>query len=163
MQKVSINLWFDKQAEEAAKFYASLIPNSKIGNVTRFPEGIPAEFAPGGAGSVMTAEVHVNGIDCVFLNGGPGFKLNEAFSFILNVDGQEEVDKYWNALIADGGEESQCGWLKDKFGVSWQVIPKKLYELTGGSDKEAATRATNAMLQMQKIIVADLQKAYDNR
>lgn len=160
MKKVAINLWFDSQGEEAAKFYTSLIPNTKMGKVTMYPDGVPEEYKPKDT-NVMTAEVQIDGIDCIFLNGGPVFKQSEAFSFVLNVDGQEEVDKYWNALIADGGEESQCGWCKDKFGVSWQVIPKQLNELSSDPNEKKAKAVTECMMKQKKIIVADLQKAYD--
>lgn len=160
MQNIAINLWFDTQAEEAAKLYTSLIPNSKMGKITNYPDGTPEEYKNKNT-NVVTVELVVNGINCIFLNGGPGFKLNEAFSFVLNVDSQEEVDKYWNVLIADGGEESQCGWCKDKFGVSWQVIPKQLYELMDDPDPKKSDAVTQCMFKQTKIIVADLQKAYD--
>lgn len=153
MPKITPFLWFDKQAEEAANLYASLFPNSKVLNVERFEDAGPA-------GNVQVVTAILDGLEVRMMNAGPDFKLTEAFSFEVICDGQEEVDRYWDALTANGGEESQCGWLKDPYGVSWQIVPKQLNEAMGGPDKEGAARAMQAMLGMQKIIVADIEKAY---
>lgn len=158
MTKIVPNLWYDSEAEEAAKLYTSLFPNSKILSVQKYPEG-GEEVTGKPAGSVMTVHFQIGDQEFIALNGGPTFKFNESVSFMYTVDNQEEVDKYWNALIADGGEESQCGWLKDKFGLSWQIIPKQLNELLSDPDKEKASRVMQAMLKMQKIDVATLEKA----
>jgi predicted 3-demethylubiquinone-9 3-methyltransferase (glyoxalase superfamily) len=158
MQKIIPNLWFDKQAEEAAKFYVSIFPNSKMGKVNHYgKEGFEFHGMPEGA--VMTVEFQIQGQDFLALNGGPVFKFNEAISFIIDCETQEEVDMYWNKLTADGGEESVCGWLKDKYGLSWQVTPKILTELMNDPDKAKAGRVMNAMLKMKKIIIADLEAA----
>jgi predicted 3-demethylubiquinone-9 3-methyltransferase (glyoxalase superfamily) len=148
-------LWFDGQAEEAAAHYVSIFKNSRIGRVTHYGEG-----APQPAGSVLTVDFVANGQRFVALNGGPQFKFTEAVSFFISVDTQEEIDYYWDKLIAGGGEPSMCGWLKDKFGLSWQVIPRKLMEYQGSSDRAAAERSQQAMLKMRKIVIADLDKAY---
>ncbi len=148
-------LWFDTQAEDAAKFYTSLFPNSKIGSVSRYPDSMP-----GMGGQVMTVEFEVAGQRVTALNAGPHFKFNEAISLYVETRDQAETDKYWNALIADGGAESMCGWLRDRYGLSWQIIPKQLQQYLGGPDKAGAGRAMQAMLKMQKIVVADLEKAY---
>lgn len=156
MPKITPFLWFDTQAEDAAKLYVSIFPNSRITSVNRY-----AREAPGAAaGQVMTVTFEIDGQKVTALNAGPMFKLSEAFSFVIDCDGQNEVDHYWNALTADGGEESQCGWLKDRFGVSWQVIPRQLYECIGGPDPAGRGRAMQAMLQMVKLDVAKLQAAY---
>ena len=147
-------LWFDTQAEEAASFYTSIFKNSKLGQVAYY-----GEAGPRPAGSVMTVEFEVNGQQFVGLNGGPEFKFNEAISFQIHCADQEEVDYHWNRLT-DGGEEGPCGWLKDKYGVSWQVVPDALIELISDSDPEKARRATEAMFAMRKIDIAALQKAY---
>lgn len=168
MQKISPFLWFDTQAEDAAKFYVSIFSakggsasgrkNSKITNVTRYgKEGFDVHHMP--EGTAMTVNFELDGQEFTALNGGPLFKFTEAVSFSVSCDSQEEVDMYWEKLIADGGEESQCGWLKDKFGLSWQIVPKRLGELMGDKDAEKAGRVMNAMLQMKKIIIADLEKA----
>jgi predicted 3-demethylubiquinone-9 3-methyltransferase (glyoxalase superfamily) len=154
MSKISPFLWFDNQAEEAANFYVSLFPNSKIVTVARYPEG-----APGQPGSVMTVEFELDGQRINALNGGPVFKLNESFSFVIDCEDQAEVDRYWDALIANGGEPSQCGWLKDRFGLSWQVVPRALHRLMADPDRAAAQRATQAMLQMVKLDVSRLEAA----
>lgn len=138
-------LWFDNQAEEAAKFYTSIFSDGKINNIAMGPDG-----------KAFTVDFDLLGEKYIGLNGGPTFKFNEAFSIFVNVDGQEEVDKYWNALIANGGEEGRCGWLKDKFGVSWQIIPKQLGECMGNSDPAKASHAMGEMMKMSKIIVKDL-------
>lgn len=150
--KLSTFLWFDKEAEEAADFYCSIFKKAKKGAVSRYPEAM--------GGGVMTVEFDLEGYFITALNAGPQFKLNEAFSILVDCEDQAEVDRYWTALTADGGEESMCGWLKDRFGVSWQIIPRRLMQLMGDKDREAAGRVTQAMLQMKKIVVADLEKAY---
>jgi predicted 3-demethylubiquinone-9 3-methyltransferase (glyoxalase superfamily) len=147
-------LWFDGQAEEAANYYASVFKNSKIGRVLRFTEG-----GPGPAGSVITVEFELNGQKFVGLNGGPEFTFTEAISFQIFCKDQEEVDYYWNALT-DGGEESMCGWLKDRYGVSWQVIPDGLIDMLGDPDHEKAKRTTKAMFEMRKLDIAALERAY---
>jgi predicted 3-demethylubiquinone-9 3-methyltransferase (glyoxalase superfamily) len=154
MSKITTCLWFNGQAEAAANFYVSLFPNSKVGKIAKYPEG-----TPGQPGTVMTVEFELDGAQFVGLNGGPEFKFSEAVSFQIDCKDQAEVDRYWNALLADGGEESVCGWLKDRFGVSWQVIPTVLPKLMGGPDKAKANRVTAAMMQMKKIDVAKLEEA----
>jgi len=155
MPKISPFLWFDKEAEEAANFYASVFPNSKVGRVTRYGEG-----APGGAraGSVMTVEFELDGLSVVALNGGPHFKFNEAVSLTVDCADQAEVDRYWAAL-SDGGEEGPCGWLKDRWGLSWQVNPHRLGELTGDPDPKRAKAALDAMLKQKKIVIAEIEAA----
>lgn len=155
MQKISPFLWFDKEAEEAANFYVSLFPDSKIKSVSRYGEGVPNSTP----GQVMTVSFVLAGTDFTALNGGPMFKFNEAVSFSVECEDQAEVDKYWSALTG-GGQESQCGWLKDKFGLSWQIIPKQLGEMIGSPDRAAANRAMQAMLKMKKIDIAEMQKAF---
>jgi predicted 3-demethylubiquinone-9 3-methyltransferase (glyoxalase superfamily) len=156
-QKITPFLWFDNQAEEAMNFYVSVFKNSEVIGVNRLPEG-----TPGPAGSVITASFRLNGQEFVALNGGPQFKFTEAVSFLIDCEDQEEVDYYWNALTADGGEESQCGWLKDKYGLSWQVVPRILMELMGDKDPAKASAVMQAMLQMRKIEIPKLQEAYNN-
>ena len=144
-------LWFDKEAEEAAEFYVSLFPQSRLGNISRYPEGsrLPA-------GTVMTIEFEIFGQSFTCLNGGPMFPHSEAVSFQVSCDTQEEVDHLWNSLIADGGAESQCGWCKDKFGVSWQIIPKGLSDALSSNDPDISSYAMQAMMKMGKIIIKDL-------
>lgn len=142
MQKISPFLWFDDQAEEAAKFYISVFKNAKITGTM-----------PGPDGKVMGVSFELDGVGFIALNGGPQFKFNEAVSFYVTCKDQEEVDYFWNKLTADGGEESRCGWLKDKYGLSWQIIPKKLEELM------TSQAAVEAMLGMQKIVIKDLEAA----
>lgn len=155
MQKIHPFLWFDTEAEEAMNFYCSIFPNSSPGRVSRYPDG-----APGGmAGKVMTADFDLAGMHVTALNAGPQFRFNEAISLYVDCADQAEVDHYWNSLTADGGEESMCGWLKDKYGLSWQIIPRALTELTSDPDSARAGRAMQAMLKMQKIIVADIEAA----
>jgi len=156
IQKITPFLWFDTQAEEAAEFYTSIFPNSKIVKALRY-----GEAGPGPAGSVMTVEFQLEGLTIVGLNGGPYFKLSEAFSFVVNCESQEEVDFYWTKLAA-GGAESQCGWVKDKFGLSWQIVPTVLFQVLSGPDPVASQRAMTAMLSMKKLDIAGLKKAYDN-
>ena len=151
-------LWFDNNAEEALNLYTSIFDNCKINGSTRYnAESSKAAHMPEGA--VMTMDFTLDGQKFVAINGGPVFKFNESISFVINCEGQEEVDKFWNALTADGGKESQCGWLKDKFGLSWQVVPGTLIRLLQDKDPAKAKKAMHAMLQMRKIIVADLEKA----
>jgi len=160
-QKITPFLWFDDKAEEAAKFYTSIFKNSKIGNITRYDE---EATGPTGrpAGSVMTVDFQLGGQEFVALNGGPMFKFTEAISFVVNCENQEEVDYFWSKLSA-GGEESRCGWLKDKFGLSWQVVPTVLTEMLTDKDTAKARRVMHAMLQMDKIDIAVLKKAYDQK
>ena len=155
MPRVTPFLWYDHQAEEAANFYASVFPNSRVDRVTRYPEGSPEGYAPG---SVMTVEFELDGQPVIALNGGPHFRFNESFSFSVECASQEEVDYYWNALTA-GGEESQCGWLKDRFGLSWQINPRQLSELLADADPGTSQRVMEAMLQMKKIDIAALERA----
>jgi predicted 3-demethylubiquinone-9 3-methyltransferase (glyoxalase superfamily) len=157
MKKVRPFLWFDDQAEEAANFYISVFPNSRITNVHRYGEG-----GPGPAGKVMTMDFELDGEPFTALNGGPHFKFTEAVSFMIDCADQAEVDHYWDRLC-EGGQPSRCGWLKDRFGLSWQVVPRGLPELIGGADRAGAGRAMAAMMQMSKIEVDKLQAAYDGQ
>ena len=150
MKKITPFLWFDTQAEDAMKFYVSLFKNSKIFDVTPGPNGIAS-----------SVRFELEGQEFIGFNAGPEFKFNEAISMFVHCEDQNEVDYFWDALTADGGEESMCGWLKDKYGLSWQIVPKQLGELMGDPDPEKSGRVMQAMLKMRKIIVADLQKAYD--
>ena len=154
MQKITPFLWFDNNAEEAMNFYTSVFKNSKIGKVTRYPEG-----SPGPAGSVMTGSIQLEGQEFLLLNGGPLFKFTEAISFVVNCETQDEVDQYWNKLTADGGQEVQCGWLKDKFGLSWQIVPTILPKLLADEDKNKSKKVMEAMLKMKKIDITALQRA----
>jgi predicted 3-demethylubiquinone-9 3-methyltransferase (glyoxalase superfamily) len=153
MQKISPFLWFDGNAEEAANFYVSIFKDSRILKIARY-----GEAGPGPAGSVMVVNFQIEGQDFIALNGGPLFKFTEAISFVINCQTQEEVDHYWNKLTA-GGQESQCGWLKDKYGLSWQVTPTILGELLADKDQKKAQRVMQAMLQMKKIDIAELKRA----
>jgi len=155
-QRLTPYLWFASGAEDAAAFYVSVFKNSRIVGISRYPEN---PHAP--PGSVMTATVCLDGQELILLNGGPVFKLNEAFSLLVRCADQAEVDYYWERLLAGGGEESMCGWLKDRFGVSWQVVPDALMELLGDPDPQRAARATEAMLKMRKIDIAALRRASD--
>jgi predicted 3-demethylubiquinone-9 3-methyltransferase (glyoxalase superfamily) len=146
MKKVTPFLWFDTQAEEAMNFYVSIFKNSKVLGA-----------------SPASVNFELEGQEFIAFNAGPEFKFNESISMFVNCENQVEVDYYWNKLIADGGEESQCGWLKDKFGLSWQIVPKQLGELMGDPNPEKSQRVLQAMLKMRKIIVSDLQKAYDGK
>ncbi|MYW56954.1 MULTISPECIES: VOC family protein [unclassified Streptomyces] len=154
MQKITTNLWFDGQAEEAAAFYTSLFEDARILGVERFTDA-----GPGEPGSVVTVTFQLAGQEFVAINGGPEFTFTEAISLSVDCETQEEVDRYWQALTADGGEEVQCGWLKDKYGLSWQIVPRALVELLASSDREAATRATRAMLEMKKLDIQALRDA----
>ena len=151
------HLWFgNNRAHEAAEFYAEHIPGSSVESVLTSPEGVPGAAA----GEPFVVEFTVAGLPVTGLNAGPEFTLNEAFSFYLRVDSQEEVDRYWDVLTSDGGEPGPCGWCKDRFGISWQVIPKQLEKLSGDYTTEANLRTMNAMLKMGKIDVAALEAAY---
>ena len=161
MQKITPFLWFDNQAEEAVNFYTSLFKNSKIENVARYDEA-GAKVSGRPKGSVMTMTFQLNGQEFNALNGGPQFKFTEAISFFVNCETQAEVDELWSKLT-EGGEEGQCGWLKDRFGLSWQIVPTALGELRGDKDPEKAQRVMQAMLQMKKIDIAGLKRAYDQR
>ena len=158
MQKITTFLWFDDDAEEAMKFYTSIFKNSKILSTSLYPEG-----SPGKAGTVMTGTFQLEGQEFMALNAGPEFKFTEAISLFVNCETQQEVDDLWAKLTADGGEESQCGWLKDKFGLSWQIIPKQLGEMLGDKDPAKAKRALDAMLQMRKIDIKAIERARDGR
>jgi predicted 3-demethylubiquinone-9 3-methyltransferase (glyoxalase superfamily) len=153
LQKITPFLWFDHQAEEAANFYVSTFPNSKVGKVTRYSEAGPAP-----AGSVMTVSFELDGVPFTAMNAGPHFKFNESISFVVHCQTQEEVDFYWEKLTAGGGEV-QCGWLKDKFGLSWQVTPTILLELMGDPDRKKAARVARAMFKMKKLDIRALQQA----
>ncbi len=155
MKKNTICLWYDHDAEEAARFYARTFPDSTVGAVHRAPSDYPG----GKAGDVLVVNFTVCGVACTGLNGGPIFPHTEAFSFQIATEDQAETDRLWHALTADGGEESQCGWLKDRWGLSWQITPKRLLELVGDPDPNRARRAMEAMLTMQKIDIAAVERA----
>ena len=161
MQKITSNLWFDTQAEEAAKYYVSIFKNSKIGRVSRYgKEGY--EFHGRPAGSVMTVEFTLEGQTFVALNGGPHFKLNEAISFIVNCETQNEIDYYWNKLSEGGDPKAQqCGWLKDKFGLSWQVVPTIINDMVADPDSRKSGAVMKALLQMKKLDIQKLKEAYN--
>ena len=162
MQKITPFLWFDNQAEEAAKFYTSIFRNSKVGRILRYDEEAAKTSQSGRpVGSVLTIEFEIEGQKFVALNGGPQFKFNESISFVINCETQEEVDYFWGKLTADGGEESACGWLRDKFGVSWQVTPTVLIDMLHEKDAAKAERVMHAMLQMKKIDIKTLKEAYE--
>lgn len=154
MPKITPWLWFDMNAEEAAKFYITVFPDSRIGEVTYYTEGAPLP-----AGTVMTVEYFLDGQVFYGLNGGPQFPFTEAVSFQIDCASQDEVDHYWDALTADGGEESQCGWLKDKYGVSWQVVPQRLNELLDSRDKDVVQRVADSLMTMRKIDIETLEAA----
>ena len=155
MLKIIPNLWFDTEAEEAANFYISVFKNSRIVNVSHYTEAGPRP-----AGTVMTVEFELDGQRFVGINGGPEFKFDEAVSFEIKCETQDEIDYYWEALT-EGGKESQCGWLKDKFGLSWQVVPTGMEEVFSDPDPERAKRAMEAMLKMSKLDIGELQRAAD--
>lgn len=156
MQTITPFLWFDGQAEEAIRLYTSIFKNSKIININYWAEGSPFP-----KGQVMTGVFELDGQQFYAFDAGPQFKFTEATSFFVNCETQEEVDHYWNSLVADGGQESRCGWLKDKFGLSWQIIPSILMKRMGDKDPAKAGRVMQAMMQMGKIIIADIEKAYN--
>lgn len=152
MSKITPYLWFDGQLQQAMDFYISIFPDARITSAQHGPQGPD--------GPIFTATFELAGQKFIGLNGGPQFKFTEAISFMIDCTGQEEVDYFWDRLTADGGEESMCSWCKDKFGLSWQVVPRQLMETVGGPDPEGRQRAVDAMLKMRKIIVADLERAY---
>jgi predicted 3-demethylubiquinone-9 3-methyltransferase (glyoxalase superfamily) len=152
--KIKPFLWFEDQAEEAVKFYAGIFKKSKVGSIARYPEG-----SPGPAGKVMTVAFQLEGQDFVALNGGPQFKFTEAISFSVECKDQKEIDYYWDKLTAGGGKPVQCGWLKDKYGLSWQIVPAMMDELFAGKDKARAQRVMQAMLKMVKLDIRKLEEA----
>ena len=156
MPRITPNLWFDTEGLEAAEFYVSVFPNSKVTAITYYPEG-----APQPAGSVLTVNFELDGQEYTAINGGPAFTFDEAVSLLVNCADQAEIDYYWDALTADGGQESQCGWLKDKYGFSWQICPAGWEEMLARGDAEANQRAMQVMFGMKKLDVAALQAAYD--
>jgi predicted 3-demethylubiquinone-9 3-methyltransferase (glyoxalase superfamily) len=156
MPKITPNLWFDTQAQEAAEFYCSVFPNSRIVSVLHYTEAGPRE-----AGSVLTVAFELDGTRFVAINGGPEFTFDEAVSFEIDCADQDEIDYYWDKLSADGGKEGPCGWVQDKYGLSWQVVPVGMEELFADPDTSRATRAMAAMLKMGKLDVAELQRAAD--
>ena len=156
MQRITPCLCFDNQGEDAANYYVSLFDDAKILEVSRYGEGAPMP-----AGTALTVSFQLEGLEFTALNGGPAFTFNEAVSFQVSCESQDEVDRLWNTLTSDGGEEGNCGWLKDKFGLSWQIIPSALPKLMSDPDRAKAGRVMQAMLQMKKIDVAKLQQAYD--
>jgi predicted 3-demethylubiquinone-9 3-methyltransferase (glyoxalase superfamily) len=159
MQKITPFLWFDDKAEEAANFYVSLFKNSKIDGIARYgEEGAKASGRP--AGTVMTVEFQLDGQEFIALNGGPHFKFSEAISFVVNCKTQEEVDEFWEKLSA-GGEKSRCGWLKDKYGLSWQIVPTVLGEMMKDKDAAKSRRVMKSMLQMDKLDIKTLKQAYE--
>jgi predicted 3-demethylubiquinone-9 3-methyltransferase (glyoxalase superfamily) len=162
MQNITPNLWFDNKAEEAAKFYVSIFKNSKMGTISRYDEEA-AKHTGRPAGSAMLVTFQLSGQDFMALNGGPMFKFSEAVSFVINCEDQDEVDYFWEKLTGGGGEESMCGWLKDQFGLSWQVVPTALGELMTSGTAEQSRRVMNAMLQMRKIDIQKLQDAFDGK
>jgi len=153
MQKITPCLWFDTEGEEAAQFYTSVFPNSRIVEVTRY-----GSAGPRAEGTVMTVSFELDGQKFIALNGGPDFTFSEAISFEVDCETQDEVDNFWSTL-SEGGEEGPCGWLKDKYGVSWQIVPKVLYQLIGDPDREKSQRVMAAMLKMKKIEIAELERA----
>jgi predicted 3-demethylubiquinone-9 3-methyltransferase (glyoxalase superfamily) len=155
--KNTICLWFDKDAHDAARFYAATFPDSAVTAV----HNAPGDFPGGKQGDVLTVEFTVAGIPCLGLNGGPAFRQTEAFSFQIATDTQEETDRYWNAIVGNGGQESMCGWCKDKWGVSWQITPRFLAESTNDGDRARAKRVFEAMMKMKKIDIAALKAAAD--
>ena len=155
MAKNTICLWYDKDAEAAARFYAETIPDSAVSAVHRAPSDYPS----GKKGDVLTVEFTVAGVPCLGLNGGPAFKHSEAFSFQIATDNQKETDRYWNAIVGNGGQESMCGWCKDKWGISWQITPIALTEAFNDPDRAASKRAFEAMMTMKKIDIAKIETA----
>lgn len=153
--KAQICLWYDRDAEAAASFYAKTFPDSRVVSIQRAPSDNPS----GNKGDVLVVEFIVFGIPCIGLNGGPHFKQSEAFSFQIATEDQAETDRYWNAIVGNGGQESQCGWCKDKWGVSWQITPKALTEAMSSGDAAEAKRAFDAMMKMKKIDVAEILRA----
>lgn len=154
MNKNRICIWYDKDAEAAARFYAQTFPNSAVGAITR----APGDYPSGSQGDVLVVEFTVAGIPCIGLNGGPTFKHSEAFSFQISTDDQEQTDHYWNAIVGNGGQESECGWCKDKWGISWQITPRSLTDALAAGGGEAK-RTFAAMMTMKKIDVAKIEAA----
>ena len=159
MDKVFPCLWFDGDAEEAANFYVSLLPDSRVDEVVRSPADNPSMKE----GGVLVVDFTLAGRKFSGLNGGPNFKFNEAVSFAVRCKDQAEVDRLWDALAADGGEPVQCGWLKDRFGLSWQIVPEEMYEMLSSPDRDGARRAMEAMLKMVKLDLAELKRAFEGR
>ena len=155
MAKNTICVWYDKDAEAAARFYAETFPDSAVSAVHRAPSDYPS----GKKGDVLTVEFTVAGVSCIGINGGPAFKHSEAFSFQIATDDQQETDRYWNAVVGNGGQESACGWCKDKWGVSWQISPRALLDAISDPDPAAAKRAYEAMMGMKKIDIAAIEAA----
>jgi predicted 3-demethylubiquinone-9 3-methyltransferase (glyoxalase superfamily) len=153
-QKITTFLWFDNNAEEAANYYTSIFKNSRILKVARYPQG-----SPGPEGGVMTVDFELDGQNFIALNGGPHFKFTEAISLLVHCNTQEEIDYYWEKFLADGGQESQCGWLKDKYGLSWQIAPDMLLKFWSDGDPKQAERVMQAMMGMKKLIIEDLEQA----
>jgi len=158
MPSLTPSLWFDRNAEEAAEFYVSVFPNSHVDAVTRSPSDNPSTKA----GEVLLVSFTLDGMRFTGINGGPMFTFTEAVSFEIDCADQAEVDRYWEALVAGGGEPGQCGWLKDRFGLSWQVVPRQMGDYLGGADADGAARAMQAMLGMQKLDVEGLRRAYED-
>ena len=154
-QQITPFLWFDDNADEAVNFYLSIFKDSRLLDATRY-----GEAGPGPKGTIMTATFELNGQQFIALNGGPRFKFTEAVSFVVKCETQEEIDYYWDKLL-DGGEPQRCGWLKDRFGLSWQIVPAQLSELFGGNDPQRAGRVMQAMMQMVKFDIAKLKQGYD--
>ncbi|MBE7557002.1 MAG: VOC family protein [Anaerolineales bacterium] len=161
LQKITPHLWFNNNAEEAMKFYTSVFKNSRIVSINRYPDESLDEHFKGMAGKVIQGIFELNGQRFMALDGGPMFKFNEAISLYVECESQEEVDYFWEKLTADGGEESMCGWLKDKYGLSWQIVPKQLDELMGDKDTEKTGRVMQALMQMKKIDIEGLKQAYE--
>ena len=155
-QKITPFLWYDNQAEEAANLYCSIFKNSKVGSVVRY-----GDAGPGPKGTVMIVSFQLAGQEFTALNGGPRFKFTEAISFVVNCETQEEIDHFWEKLTADGGQESMCGWLNDKFGLSWQIVPTDLPQLMQSGDAKKSERVMQAILQMKKLDIAKLKEAYE--
>jgi predicted 3-demethylubiquinone-9 3-methyltransferase (glyoxalase superfamily) len=154
MQKITPFLWFDQQAEDAVRLYVSIFPDSEIRTITRY-----GDAGPGPKGSVMTIGFKLAGMEFAALNGGPTYKFTEAISFVIHCDSQQEVDHYWNKLV-DGGQPIQCGWLKDRFGLAWQIVPRRFFELIKDPDPQKVQRVMRAMFGMVKFDIAGLEKAY---
>ncbi|HLZ45414.1 MAG TPA: VOC family protein [Gemmatimonadales bacterium] len=152
MQKITPFLWFDNNAEDAAQFYTSVFKNSKILEVSRY-----GDAGPRPKGTVMVVRFRIGDLEVTALNGGPQFKFSEAFSFVVNCDSQKEIDEYWSKLTAGGGQESECGWLKDKFGFSWQIVPAQMGKLMSNKDPQKANRVMQALLKMKKLDIATLE------
>jgi predicted 3-demethylubiquinone-9 3-methyltransferase (glyoxalase superfamily) len=156
MQKITPFLWFNENAEEAINFYTSIFKDSKMGKVTR-----NGDNGPGPKGSVLVANFTIEGQEFIALNGGPRFQFTEAVSFVVNCKTQDEIDYYWDKLLQGGGKEQACGWLKDKFGLSWQIVPEQMGQLMSGNDPQRSARVMQAMMKMIKLDLPTLQKAYD--